>query len=95
MLGLFSVIEMILTHNPTDNLHDSLRHQVSTKMVLLSRRFLKNNRHTMFPAVDAWALWKALYDWRSQIAHGEESDFSKGSIKKLEAEEKKLMPIWI
>lgn len=88
VLGLFSVIEMILTHKPSDKLHDSLRHQVSTKMDLLSKRFLKTDVYEMFQSQNRADIWKTLYDWRSSIAHGDESDFSKGSLKKLETKEK-------
>jgi hypothetical protein len=88
VLGLFSVIEMILTHKPSENLHDSLRHQVSTKMELLSKRFMKNELYDLFPKVGRAELWKALYDWRSLIAHGEDVDFKKGTLQKLETSEK-------
>ena len=89
VLGLFSVVEMILTHKPDEKLHDSLRHQVSAKMNLLSRRFMKNEiLIAAYPGIDSVPLWKALYDWRSKIAHGDEPDFKTGSLSKLESLDK-------
>ena len=85
VLGLFSVIEMILTHKPDENLHDSLRHQVSVKMNLLSKRFMKNELHVAYPECDPIRLWKTLYDWRSKIAHGDEVEFKTGTLSKLES----------
>jgi hypothetical protein len=84
VLGLFSVIEMILTHKPGDkNLHDSLRHQVAAKMDLLTKRFMKSDIYSAYSGVSPFELWLALYDWRSMLAHGDDPDFKKGKLQKL------------
>ena len=39
IIGLFSIIESLITHNPKQNIHDSLKHQIKTKTPLLRKRF--------------------------------------------------------
>jgi hypothetical protein len=76
VLGLFSVIESLLTHEPSGE-HDSLGHQIRTKMLLLNRRFNTPLDFSVFGAGAVPAtVWSKLYAFRSIIAHGKEPDFS-------------------
>jgi hypothetical protein len=77
VLGLFAVIEMLLTHNPNDKeLGDSLSHQIATKLPLLSNRFAEPLAYGVFGTdVHASTAWKKLYEYRSAIAHGGTADF--------------------
>ena len=75
VLGLFSVIELLLAHNPQGG-YDSLTHQISTKLPLLQRRFKQPLDYSKFGA-DETKVWKTLYAYRSTIAHGGRVDFQK------------------
>jgi hypothetical protein len=83
-LGYFSIIEAIVTHKPRLNESlDSLNHQVSTKMVLLSKKFqrlLDYDSH--FGQLEKDKVWKLLYGYRSALAHGIHADF-KSEFKSL------------
>ena len=72
---LFSVIELLLAHNPQGG-YDSLTHQISTKLPLLQRRFKQPLDYSKFGA-DETKVWKTLYAYRSTIAHGGRVDFQK------------------
>jgi hypothetical protein len=78
VLGLFAVIEMLLTHNPNDKeIGDSLSHQISTKIPLLSARFRTPIDYCVFNTdLAAESIWKRLYAYRSKIAHGSKVEFS-------------------
>jgi hypothetical protein len=80
VLGLFAVIEMLLTHNPNEKeLGDSLSHQISTKIPLLSARFSNPVSYDTFAKnTDPQKIWKKLYSYRSKIAHGDTVDFASG-----------------
>jgi hypothetical protein len=69
---------MLLTHNPNDReIGDSLSHQISTKVPLLSSRFSVPLEYSLFRNdVAPPAIWKKLYEYRSKIAHGDLPDFS-------------------
>lgn len=87
VLGLFSILEMLLTHQQRDkNLHDSLTHQVATKMSLLNRRFERSALYHFFPGVPMEDVWRALYEYRSRIAHGNDYDFGSSKLSKLQSE---------
>lgn len=73
-LGLFSIIESVLTHNPKFN-SDSIGHQIRTKVKLLSNRFDSKIDYSIYQSVPLDTLWKKLYDYRSRIAHGGKIDF--------------------
>ncbi len=73
-LGVFSVIESLLTHHPEGG-YDSLGHQIKTKMGLLDRRFREPLTTSQFGKCSFETLWSKLYDFRSRIAHGRDSDF--------------------
>ncbi len=79
-LGLFSVIESIITHNPKGD-SDSISHQISAKVKLLGNRFPERVKHE-FDQIDESKLWKKLYDFRSRLAHGGIVDF-KGTFQVL------------
>lgn len=81
VLGLFSVIESLLTHNPRGE-YDSLGHQIRTKVLLLDKRFARPIDYAAFDNVLAKTVWSKLYDLRSRIAHGGQLDF-KNSLKVL------------
>ena len=76
--GYFSIIEALITHRPRLNESlDSLNHQVSTKMVLLSKKFqrqLDYNHH--FGELEKDKVWKQLYGYRSALAHGIHAEFN-------------------
>lgn len=78
-LGLFSVIESLLTHKPTSSeTGDSLTRQVRTKVPLLLRRAESGfNYGAIFKIQDESKIWKSLYDYRSALAHGRRPDFKK------------------
>lgn len=82
-LGLFAIVESIITHNPHDEF-DSLTHQVSTKMVLLSKRFVRPLPYADF-GLSPDKLWKKLYHYRSCIAHGATPDFGSGPLAPLKS----------
>lgn len=79
VLGLFAIIEMLLTHNPFDRENaDSLNHQLSTKIPLVDRRLPERIDYSPFDRIgSATRVWKSLYAYRSQIAHGGAPDFSR------------------
>lgn len=83
-LGLFAIIESLISHRPKSaETGDSLGHQVRTKIPLLSRRFDKPiDYNNFFDTAREDTVWKTLYDYRSNLAHGEESDFN-GTLKLL------------
>lgn len=87
ILGMFMIIEMLLTHNPNDKeVGDSLTHQIKTKMAFVSSRFKNPLDYSRFgPAADQGQIWGALYTYRSCIAHGNHIDFSKAPLSKLKS----------
>lgn len=77
VLGLFAVIEMLLTHKPNDKeIGDSLLHQISTKIPLLSARLSSPLTYSAFGKATEEKIWKRLYDYRSTVAHGGTPDFN-------------------
>ncbi|WP_169734447.1 HEPN domain-containing protein [Deefgea rivuli] len=82
ILGLFAIIEMLITHNPKlEDRGDSITHQMHSKIPLLSNRFTKKISYTeFFGNTSEKKVWSALYKYRSAIAHGGSPDFSKGEL---------------
>src|SRR5580658_8618233 len=76
VLGYFSILEALLTHKPKLNEADSLTHQIRTKMPMLSARFFERQLDYAgsFGNPPHETIWKALYDYRSKLAHGEQPD---------------------
>lgn len=78
VIGLFSVIESLLTHAPNKNdPTDSLTRQIKHKMSLVKKRFQRPIDHsTFFNGINEDNLWAKLYEFRSKIVHGESADIS-------------------
>lgn len=87
IVGYLSIIESIITHAPrlTESL-DSINHQFRNKMILLSKRFSNPiDLESFFPVSKGETnsakreenIWKKLYHYRSNIAHGTKPDFGK------------------
>lgn len=78
ILGCFSVIEALATHDPNPKEeYDSLNHQISTKMTLLSKRFERQlDYEGQFGQLEREKVWKKLYGYRSALAHGTPADFN-------------------
>ena len=76
-LGLFAVLELLLTHDPHGN-YDSLSHQIRTKIPLLERRFDCPIDYSVFTDSKKETVWKKLYEYRSAIAHGGALQFDRG-----------------
>jgi hypothetical protein len=74
LLGLFAIIEMLITHNPKlEDRGDSITHQMQSKIPLLSHRFDRPLDYAKyFGQASEKKVWTALYGLRSSIAHGGE-----------------------
>jgi hypothetical protein len=85
VLGLFAIIEMLITHNPKlEDRGDSITHQMQSKIPLLSRRFEKPLDYSRyFGDTTEKKIWSALYAYRSAIAHGGVPDFHSGQLQIL------------
>lgn len=76
-LGLFAVIESVIAHEPRENAGDSLNHQISTKLPLVTRLFDREmDCSSFFDECSESTLWKTLYSYRSNIAHGKQTNFT-------------------
>ncbi len=77
VLGLFAIIEMLITHNPKlEDRGDSITHQMQSKIPLLSRRFDRQlDFSSFFGNTTEKKIWAALYKYRSALAHGGVPDF--------------------
>lgn len=73
-LGIFAVIESILTHD-SKGVYDSLGRQIRTKMELLNHRFDSPLDMSLFQKMTFDKLWKELYSYRSCLAHGKHPNF--------------------
>lgn len=71
IIGLFSIIESLITHNPNHNLHDSLTHQISTKIPLLRKRFQRPLDYEYYfdKVKEEKTIWSKLYSFRSKVVH--------------------------
>lgn len=85
VLGLFAIIEMLITHNPKlEDRGDSITHQMQSKIPLLSRRFEKPlDYSTFFAEKPDKKIWSALYAYRSAVAHGGVPDFHSNPLQNL------------
>lgn len=83
VLGLFAIIEMLITHNPKlEDRGDSITHQMQSKIPLLSNRFKsKISVEDFFGEISEKKIWAALYKYRSCVAHGGLVDFSSKELK--------------
>lgn len=84
IIGLFSVIECLITHKPyLKDSSDSLTHQVKTKLPLLRKHFRRDIDYSnYFNMANEEKVWKRLYEFRSRIVHGENSNIE-GTFKIL------------
>lgn len=78
-VGYFSIIESLVTHPP--RLHeslDSISHQLTNKITLLAKMFERNIIYSDYfdPKAKDETIWKKLYSYRSNIAHGNKVDFN-------------------
>ena len=94
-LALCTVIEGMLVHRPkSSDSTESTSRQIKRKIPLLFRRCpspaLPSNFFPKFKDDQSWdALWGALYDLRSEIAHGDQPTFTgsgKGKIDLVDLE---------
>lgn len=81
-LGYFSILENILTHNKGRGLsYSSITFQLQNKLNLLNNRFEYPIDFTKYfnisDSITFTKLIEKLYQYRSDIAHGSESDFNK------------------
>lgn len=79
ILGYFSIIEMLITHPPRLNESlDSISHQIVNKINLLEKMFHRDiNYNDYFKDTKKETIWKKLYAFRSDIAHGNVMDFDR------------------
>lgn len=80
-IGLFAIIEMLVTHNPKlEDRGDSITHQMQSKLPLLMRRFSREISAADYfnPQAGVQKIWSALYAYRSALAHGGVADFDRG-----------------
>lgn len=74
-LNLFSIIECLLVTNRNNS--RSITHQLKTKFNLLNNRFSNYiDINTYFPGYSFEIVIEKLYTYRSDIAHGDFSDFN-------------------
>lgn len=78
VLGLFSILELLISHNPTlADKGDSITHQMKTKMPLIMRRFDRGiELASFFGSCATEKIWAQMYGYRSAIAHGGNPDFT-------------------
>jgi hypothetical protein len=75
-LGLFSVIESLLTHNPRGEM-DSISQQIRKKVALVEKRLSMPLDYSEFGEASHDTVWTKLYEMRSRIAHGSPIMFAK------------------
>ena len=79
VVGLFSIIEMLLTTQQDKTTENSLSHQLKEKLTLFGNRFtdpLRLEEHLPLPAgTDFKKVIAKLYSYRSKVAHGTEVEF--------------------
>lgn len=86
-LSIFAIIESLIAHKPrlTETL-DSISHQITNKLFLLSKRFEHTiDKSKYFGVIGHENLWKKLYRLRSDIAHGQTFDFKEGVYEPLKS----------
>jgi Apea-like HEPN len=79
-LGLFTVIEALITHKPKPESGDSLIHQITSKIPLLDRRFFDTplDYSPFGQNTKPDTVWRKLYNYRSHLAHGNSAKFEEG-----------------
>jgi hypothetical protein len=75
ILMLFAILEMLLTHQPKLETDDSITHQITTKLEFIGTRMRAPFEYKLFAGEAAPdKVWKALYAYRSAMAHGREAE---------------------
>ncbi|WP_141719898.1 HEPN domain-containing protein [Domibacillus iocasae] len=88
-VGIFSIIESLLAHNPSGDGDKGITHQLSKKLLLLNKRFKKPlvlKEYFNNPANFEKTIGK-LYNYRSTIAHGDFANFE-STLQSIESKEK-------
>lgn len=88
VVGLFAIIEMLLTSQQDKNSGNSLTHQLKEKLTLLGNRFdrpLSHGSHLpRASSMDFKNVVSKLYSYRSKVAHGSLFEFA-GDLQVLES----------
>jgi hypothetical protein len=86
ILSLFAIIEMLVTHEPEGVGDASITKQIRGKMPMLLKRAVAT---ALLPealkGMSAEKIWNALYDLRSNLAHGSLANFHKGRLASLKS----------
>lgn len=79
IFGLFTVIESLITHNPSSKeTGDSITRQIRTKLPLLFNRIEGGvNYSQQFDDAKEKTIWSKMYSYRSCLAHGKQANFEK------------------
>ena len=89
VVGLFSIIELLLTTQQDKTTENSLSHQLKEKLTLLGNRFaeplLLTNYFPKAGTISFKAFVSKLYSYRSKVAHGSDIDFGRGDLQALES----------
>jgi hypothetical protein len=76
-LGYFAVLEALLTHNPKPgDPYDSITRQIKKKIALLNNRFESTLDYSPFGNAAPEKIWAKMYEYRSQLAHGGNPEFT-------------------
>lgn len=71
VIGLFAIIELLLTHKPLDA-SDSISKQMKSKIQLMANRLESSlNYDYYFGTLSRDKVWSELYGYRSAVAHGD------------------------
>jgi hypothetical protein len=90
-LAMFGTIEALITHKPAATF-ESLNHQVSSKMALIGKLFSVPLDYSSFPSNDSKErVWKKLYAYRSNIAHGGTAELAENQLSFLYAAVRRLI----
>lgn len=88
VVGLFSIIEMLLTTQQDKTTENSLSHQLKEKLTLLGNRFadplVLKDHLPQTEGMDFKKVVSKLYAYRSKVAHGSALEFT-GELQVLES----------
>lgn len=88
VVGLFAIIEMLLTTQQNKTTENSLSHQLKEKLTLLGNRFERPLSHTSHlpkaSSMNFKSVVSRLYSYRSKVAHGSALEFA-GELQVLES----------
>jgi hypothetical protein len=87
VVGLFSIIESLITHAPRlSETLDSINHQITNKIILLRKRYSRPIvPDTYFAHTAEETIWKKLYSYRSSVAHGTPVSIEKSDLQVLKS----------